>query len=213
MQTYFRNNQSEELIILFSGWGMDEKPYNPIKSSRDILFVYNYTDLDSSLGFDFSKYKKIILISFSAGVFMASYLKDILPNLDLKIAVNGTLHMLDDIFGLPETNFLEMGNINLQNVLEFRKKLVDKKKHLDLFNKYQPSRDLKSSLDERSALKRYYAQPTNFNYDKIIISENDKIIPAENQLRAWEHHTNIKKINSGHFMFYEFTDFDEIINF
>lgn len=213
MQTYFRDNQSEELILLFSGWGMDEKPYGPIKSSRDILFVYDYTVLDSSLGFDFSKYKKIILMSFSAGVFMASYLQDILPDLDLKIAVNGTLKMLDDKLGIPEVNFLEMGSITLQNALEFRKKLVDKKKHYDLFNKYQPSRDLKSSLDERSALKKYYEKSINFDYDKIIISDNDQIIPADNQLRAWGNHTNIKTINSGHFIFYEFADFDEIINF
>ena len=79
MQTIFQNNGSDELIILFNGWGMDEKPYQLVKNSRDILFVSDYTTLDFSPSIDFSEYKKLILITFSAGVFMAAFLQDKLP--------------------------------------------------------------------------------------------------------------------------------------
>ena len=210
MQTYFRNNNSDGLILLFCGWGMDEKPFQPIKSNYDILFVSDYSELNFPY-FDFLKYKKIYLIAFSAGVLIASYFQDKLPKIDLRIAVNGTLNLFDENEGIPRNVLFEMENITLENALDFRKKLFDSDKDYNLFNKYQPSRDLESSLNELAALKNIQSKP--FDYDKVIIGKNDKIIPCENQLRAWKDHKNIKKIEGGHFLFYKFKDFNEIINF
>ncbi len=76
MQTFFQDNNSDELILLFNGWGMDEKPFLPLTSSRDILFVSDYSNFDFSPNIDFSDYKKIFLITFSAGTFMTAFLKD-----------------------------------------------------------------------------------------------------------------------------------------
>lgn len=214
MRIFFQDNSSDELIVLLNGWGMDEKPFQPIKSSRDILFVSDYSDLNFELptGFDFSKYTKKILISFSAGVFMGAYLQDKLPEFDLKIAVDGTFYLMDDKLGIPSSIMNEMENLTLKNALEFRKKLVDKKEHYNLFNRYQPSRSLESSLEELEALKHYSKEKKFiYDYDRIFIGNNDNIIPAENQLKAWKGHDNILRINAGHFQFYYFENFDEII--
>lgn len=212
MQTFFRNSNSDELILLFCGWGMDEKPFAPLKSSSDILFVFDYSESqERPLSFDFSKYKKITLISFSAGVFMAGSLQDFLPKLDYKVAVNGTLKLFDEEKGLPKESILQMENINEKNYLELRKNLVDNQEHFDTFNKHQPHRDLKSSLDELAALKQYYNDSKfDFDYDKIIIGENDKIIPKENQSKAWAGNKNTYLVKGGHFLFYNFCNFEQI---
>jgi biotin synthesis protein BioG len=211
MQTFLKNNNSDELILFFDGWGMDERPYRMMKSKRDILFVNDYSDLNFE--FDFSKYKKIFLLTFSAGVFMAAYLKDKLPNFDMKIAVNGVLKPLDEKLGIPQSSFEQMESITLENAMDFRKKLIVDETQLDKFNRNQPFRDLKSSLDELSALKKYFKTDVDFEFDKVFIGMDDKIIPIENQKRAWALNKNCNIISGGHFLFYNFENFDEIIDY
>ena len=208
MQTYFQNNNSDELIVILNGWGMDEKPFNLLKCDCYILFLSNYTNLDFS--FDFSSYKKKILIAFSAGVLMSTNLKETFNEFDLKIAVNGTLCPFDTKHGTPENILLEMENITQETALEFRKKLINDINHLELFNKNQPNRDLQSSLYELSALKKYAAK-SDFVFDKVIIGQDDEIIPFKNQKNAWKNHKNTRIIKGGHFLFYKFANFIEII--
>lgn len=210
MQTNLQNNDSDEIIVLLDGWGMDETPYTPLKSTKDILFVNDYSELE--FDFDFSKYKRKILITFSAGVFMAGYLKDRLPKFDLTIAINGVLNPFDKTIGLPEEMFSRMENITFENALEFRRYLISDKSHLEKFNRFQPHRDLKSSQNELAALKKYFQNKVDYGFDKIIIGKDDKIIPYENQLIAWKKHNNIRTMEAGHFLIYNFNSFDEIIN-
>lgn len=218
MQTYFQNNNGEELIVLLNGWGMDERPYALLKSNRDILFVSDYNDLTGAdaikLLIQQKKYEKTILIAFSAGVFMAKYLSDILPEFDYKIAVNGTFDPFNPDKGIDKSSLFEMENISLDTALGFRQKLFDKEKHFRLFNKNQPLRDLKSSQNELKALKKYYSENknNNFIFDKVIVSANDKIIPLKNYLLSWHNHPNIHQIEDGHFPFYNFLSFDDIID-
>lgn len=208
MQTYLRKNDSENLIVLFNGWGMDEKPFLPIKSDYDILFLSDYTNLD--FNFDFSNYKTKTLISFSAGVMMAAYLQDKLPNFDLKIAINGILNTFDKHNGIPSDILFEIENISMETALDFRKKLIKNVDQIDLFNRNQPSRSLESSLEELCALKQY-ASDTNFKYDKVILGRDDEILPISIQKLAWSEHKNTRTIEGGHFLFYQFSNFKEII--
>ena len=213
MKTFFQNNNSNELILFFDGWGMDEKPYAPLKSSSDVLFVYDYNDL--TLNFDFSKYKKIILIAFSAGVFISSFIQDKLPKTDLKIAINGVPNLFDAQKGIPTNILNEMESITLENALEFRKKFISEESHLKIFNKNQPLRPLDSSLKELLALKKYSAQQTDsIVFDKVIIGDEDEIIPIKNQISAWSKYedTHMLFLEGGHFLFYLFKIFDEIID-
>lgn len=68
MKQYLINNISDSLLIFFTGWGCDEYEFKHLKSSSDVLVLYDYSDLD--LNFDFSKYKNFDLIAFSAGVLL-----------------------------------------------------------------------------------------------------------------------------------------------
>lgn len=214
MQIFFKNNNSDELILLLNGWGMDERPYKPLKSKRDILFVSDYNDLNLEFP-SFAKYKKIILITFSAGAFMANYLKDKLPPFSLKIAISGNFHLFKKGYGAPDDILHAMKNISFENALEFRKNLVNEESEYILFNKNQPLRGLESSLAELKALENYSSENKiiDFEFDKIIIGTEDKFFPYKHQIQAWGQKSNVKAINGGHFLFYKFSNFDEIIDF
>ena len=71
MQYFYKNNHSQNLILFFSGWGCDEHQFTNLHDTNDdILILFDYQDLN--LDFDFTPYKKIDLIAYSAGVFVAS---------------------------------------------------------------------------------------------------------------------------------------------
>lgn len=213
MKTFLQDNNSNELIILFNGWGMDEKPFLPIKSDCDILFLSNYNDLVLDFSLDFTKYEKINLVAFSAGVFMAAILQDKLPKINFKVAVNGTLNLFDKKNGVPENILNEMKNLALENAIDFRKKIISDENSLIQFNENQPVRDLDSSLRELSMLERYYLENKNvyLEFDKVFIGKDDKILPTERQLLSWGNHNNIQQIKGGHFLFYNFKNLNKLI--
>lgn len=216
MKTHFQDNKSEELIVLFNGWGMDEKPYAPLFCKKyDILFVSDYSDLELEHGIDFSGYKKRFLICFSAGIFMSSYVKDKLPEFCQKIAVNGVLNLYDKEQGVSRVALNDMKNLNLDNVLPFREKIIPDKDHLEIFTSNQPLRDLESCMKELDALESYYPKrkKEDLDFDKVLISKKDITIPVEHQLKSWHGHNNVHFIEGGHFPFYNFSSFEEIIKF
>ena len=57
MRIHLEKNNSENLILFFCGWGMDENPFFILNNTSDVLYVYDYTTPEFC-GFDFSAYKK-----------------------------------------------------------------------------------------------------------------------------------------------------------
>ncbi len=211
MKYCLKSQNNKNLIVFFCGWGMDETPMLPLTSDSDVLYIYDYNDLNFE--FDFSKYEDIKLIAFSCGVYMASLAKDSFPHFSTKIAINGTLKPFDEDFGITKEMAATFEGISLENCLEFREKLlVENKQELQLFNQNSPKRTLESSLSEFEALKKYSKIKINehIKYDKILISQNDRIIPTEAQKAFWQ--DNFKTIPGAHFPFYNFKSLEDIIN-
>lgn len=96
-EKYLINNNSQNLLIFFTGWGCDEYEFEHLKSDCDVLLLYDYSDLN--LDFDFSEYKNFDLISFSAGVFVASII-DFDFKINNKIALSGNPYLFDEKLGL-----------------------------------------------------------------------------------------------------------------
>ena len=61
-----------------------------MKSSKDVLICWDYTDLDFK--FDFTGYEKYYLIAYSAGVFISGLIEAKLPKTEIKIAVTEILY-------------------------------------------------------------------------------------------------------------------------
>ena len=213
MKQYFLDNKSNTLILFFCGWGMDEKPFKPLKTKYDMLLLYNYSDL--SLDFDFSKYANIHLLSYSYGVFVAAMFDKQLPQLTTKTALNGTLKPIDNSYGIPEKIFnLTMENMTLETAVKFRERLFNNDEQLQIFNKNLPLREVDDSLFELAQLKKYFQNEVYCSYDRVLIGEEDKIIPYKNQKRYWVElikHADVKIIKGGHFPFYNYEFIEQLI--
>lgn len=212
MEIKLIDNNSDELIIFLSGWGCDSRAYENMKSKRDVLICWDYTSLDFC--YDFSRYKKIFLIAYSAGVFVVGLIKDKLPACNYKIAINGNPNIFDEKFGISRSVVDIFRGLNLQNYMDFRLNyLVRNKEELDYFNEHQPYRTFESCFDELDKLEEYSKYSHKIvDFDIAILSSEDKIFKLEYQK---EYYKNKYKIldNSAHDVFFIFRDFDDILNF
>jgi hypothetical protein len=190
---------------------MDANPMLHLTSHRDILYVYDYSDL--SFDFSFSRYKKVHLIAFSCGVFMAGYLKEILPEISSAAAVNGTFSLFDERYGLSEVVINVFKNISLENYMDFRRNyLVASDDELAKFNANSPIRTIESSMAELKKLQEIYSNNLNFDFDRVYSGVDDRVIPQEKQISSWLMQNHIvTPIRGGHFPFFNNTHLEEFL--
>jgi len=214
MQKYFLDNKSNKLILFFTGWGCDKNQFVNLTTQNDLLLIYDYQNFD--LNFDFSNYKEIYNISYSAGVFISSILDKNIPNIKQKVAICGNPYLFDENIGLTKEIVTEFRNINLNNYLNFRRKyMVETEKEFEQYNKLQSQRSLESCMSELDFLEKIYIQEkNNINpyFDKVILAENDLIFKLKTQKEFYKN--NIKIIPKvKHHIFFKFKTYDEILDF
>lgn len=223
MQYHWLNKQdNDKLILFFCGWSFDYKPFEKLNcNDYDVLIVYDYSDIASNNAKDFLskkffiKYKKIDLITWSMGVYVAYLMKNILPKFDKKIAINGTPYPVDDSFGIPSKTFdltLKFVDTGLQG--KFQKNLFKKNEDYEKYLKTPVERSIENQKQELVALNDFIKnQKCDYDefYDRAIISDTDKIIPTRNQVNFWTGKAEIKILDSGHFPFFEFESWKDIL--
>ncbi len=217
MQTKIIENKSDTLITFLSGWGCDDNQFKFMKTGNyDILLCYDYSDFE--LDFDFSKYKKHYLITFSAGVFVAGIIKNKLPEFEKKIAVNGNPLSYDEYFGLRKEIINIFMGVTKENALDFRRKyLVFDEKEYRQFNATQSYRTFESCRKELASLVSQTKNAEIMQYDIAILSDNDKIFNPQHQQEYWtnkeyQHNCRVIKLeNSAHFPFLRLNDYSKIV--
>lgn len=216
MKSCWLNKQNnKKLIVFFVGWSFDQNPFKELQTDGyDVLFVYDYNEISE---LNFEHYESKILIAWSMGVFAAYLLKNLFADFDLRIAVNGTVTPVDDVFGIPVKMF--------ELTLKHAKKGLEGKFYQNVFltedeyNLYCQNPVQRTIENRVSELENLYGliKNTNVDYEKFydfaIVSEFDKIIPPKNQIAS---HTKngVPVINNpyGHFPYYKFCSWDDIIN-
>ena len=208
MKSYLINNNSDNLLIFFTGWGCDECEFEHLKSSCDVLLLYDYNDL--TLEFDFSKYKNIDLMAFSAGVFVGAVM-DFDFKINKKIALSGNPYLFDEKLGLScEVQELLCG-ITEENADDFaRNYLVKTDEEWKIF--HHSKRSLKSCRAEFDSLKELY----NENQDKIkdiydiaIFGIDDKIFSIPEQKNFYGNRIKLVK-NARHSLFFKIDSYEQI---
>ena len=195
-------NQNNKVIVFFNGWGMDESVVHHLEfSDYDILMFYDYNNLDTNFDFNsLDKYKNKSLIAWSMGVMVATLFNQKYTS---ATAINGTLKPIDNKFGIPQKIYdLTIKGFNEKGAQRFIKSMFNENIELP-----QISRDIENQKSELSALKNYTAN-SNFKYNRIILSDNDKIIPTKNQIAFWRIEPNI---SSGHCPFMLFKKWEELL--
>ncbi|BDD04070.1 DUF452 family protein [Aureibacter tunicatorum] len=219
MTTNWITKDSNNLIIFFNGWGMDISPFKHLHSNDfDLLHIFDYSDSNHQDMIDerrINEYKNVVLISWSLGVWKSNQFLNHNKGVrcDKKIAINGTLQPINDQFGIPEKIFLgTLENLNERNLLKFRKRMCFKSPGETFFFEHLPTREFENVKTELKELFDDIKSESNVfaNFDKAVISENDLIIPSNNQHSFWDGKTDIITLNDSHYPFHLWKSWDEI---
>ena len=211
MKKYLADNNSDNLLIFFTGWGCDEYEFEHLSSNSDVLILYDYSDLD--LDFDFSKYKKFDLIAFSAGVFVASVFKF---NFDIgkKIVISGNPYLFDEYFGLSDNIQNMLRNVTVENAEDFAKNYLIKTN--DEWANFHPSqRTIESCETELSCLKKLYQdnkQNIKDIFDVALAGEEDSIFNLSAQKEFYGNRLKVIK-NARHNIFFRIKNYEQIIDY
>ncbi len=211
MKKYLINNNSQNLLIFFTGWGCDEYEFEHLKSDCDVLLLYDYSDLN--LDFDFSKYKNFDLISFSAGVFVASII-DFDFKINKKIAISGNPYLFDEKLGLSKKIQDILYGITEENADDFaRNYLVKTDDEWKIF--HHSKRSLQSCREEFDSLKKIYSE-NKFKikniYDLALFGQDDHLFDVSAQKEFYKDKLNIIK-NARHNLFFRINKYEQIIDF
>lgn len=211
MKTYLINKNSDKIVIFFTGWGCDEYEFEHLKSEKDVLLLYDYSNLD--IDFDFSKYKKFDLMAFSAGVFVAS-----IVNFDFKItqkiAISGNPYLFDEHLGLSTEIQNILCNINADNADDFARNYLIKTD--EEWNKFHHSkRTLDSCRKEFDSLKNIYQsnkQNIKDIFDAAIFGRDDLIFNVSAQKEFFKKRLKIIE-NTRHNLFFSINRYEQIFEF
>ncbi len=208
---------NNKLILFFNGWGMDENVVKHLDcEDYDVLMFYDYNTLDTD--FDFNSlniYSEKNLIAWSMGVMVASFLATLIRPLGTfshqgrRICINGTLKPIDEKFGIhPKIYDLTIKGFNEKGRERFIKSMFDVQCELTPHpNPLPEEREINNQLSELIALKNYTADDS-LKYNRILISDNDKIIPTKSQVAFWGIEPNLK---GGHCPFFQFSKWSELL--
>ena len=214
---------NNKLILFFNGWGMDENVVKHLDvEDYDVLMFYDYNTLDTDFDFEsLNFYPEKNLIAWSMGVMIGNKLA---PSLTLplgegtKTAINGTLKPIDEEFGIhPKIYDLTIKGFSEKGRDRFVKSMFDTQPP-PAFQAPSPlERDIENQHSELIALKEICKLATSLTlplgegkslYNKILISDNDKIIPTKSQVAFWEIEPNLK---GGHCPFFQFKKWSELL--
>lgn len=206
--------RGRSLIIFFCGWSFDAKPFERLECGDfDVIVFYDYKNIE--LPIEIPEYDEYYLVTWSMGVYIAYLLRDKLPQFTQKIAINGTPYPIHNEFGIPERTFdltLKFVDTGLQG--KFQRNLFKEEADYNKYLENPVGREIPEQAEELAALKDFISN-ADLSYDKFydraIISSTDKIVPTRNQLNCWNDRAEIVMLDSGHFPFYSFNSWEEIL--
>ena len=214
MQYCLWDNRAEDLIVFFAGWGCDDNQFVNLHDRKNVLILYDYQDL--RLDFDFSAYKNIDVLAYSAGVFVAAVLSDKIPGVKRKVALCGNPYLFDEKLGLSAATVAALKAITLDNYLEFRRKyMVYSEDEYEKYNELQSLRTIESCQSELESLQKMYQQSADTirpKFDKAIIAENDLLFNPAAQKEFYQEKLRIIP-HARHHVFFKFTSFADILDY
>lgn len=213
MQYFYQNNNSQDLIVFFSGWGCDYNQFTNLHDKKDVVIFYDYQNLE--MNFDFTEYKNVYIIAYSAGVFIASILADSIPNVRQKVALCGNPYLMDENRGLSEKIIQVFKNITLDNYLDFRRKyMVFSDEEYTKYNQLESLRSIESCKSELMAIQKLYNEckdKINPQFDKAIVAENDLIFNLQAQKDFYKDKLQIIN-NARHHIFFHYNSFEDMLD-
>lgn len=201
---------ASRLLLIFAGWGMDANPFRDLsRAGYDIAVVYDYRTLDLPEQTTLSSYDEICIIAWSFGVASAALFLDAHQQLPVTacVAVNGTLFPVDDNKGIPHAIFdATLRSLSPDSLKRFYRRMCGAAAAVRQFEQKAPQRSFEELADELRAIASRRVPTEMSMWDTVYISDNDLIIPTENQLNAWSGVHDVCRFAGSHL-----PDFNSII--
>lgn len=193
---------------------MDEKPFNFLDDNTfDINICHSYHK-QSNVNLQPKQYKNVYLVAWSYGIAAAeAFLAQKTVEITKSVAINGTSFIVNDLYGIPEKVFeLTQKNLNTNSLQTFYNRMFHIRNQAARFSQNLPQRNIDDVVTELAYFANFENTGNSSIWDLAVVSEKDKIINTKNQLNHWQkHNTNIQSINDGHFPFYRWENWTEII--
>ena len=203
MKTFYKDNKKTDLCLFFCGWGTDERLYLHLLNDYDYLLFFDYSDLEIDIPCDYSKYSNIYLAAYSAGVGIPAIIKNKLPKIKKKIAINGSIRLMDSP-SINQEAIEASKKVNSSNYIEFRRQyLTCSEEELKLFCDNAPLRTVESCVNEMIFLKKISQEFPNpeYCYDMLFTSKNDKFILSDIVRKEYK---KFIEIEGAHFPFFRY---------
>ena len=203
---WLNKENNEKVIIFFNGWGMDNSAVEGLDfENYDVLMFYDYNSLGTNFCFEELKdYHSKFITAWSMGVMIATLFQKQLEPIVSATAINGTLFPIDIKYGIhPKIYDLTIKGFNEKGRERFLRSMFYPE--TDTLPKIK--RTLENQKSELVALKGYQSN-LEFKYNKIFISDNDKIIPTKSQVKYWNREPNLC---GGHCVFNLFNKWEELL--
>ncbi|MCQ0091970.1 pimeloyl-ACP methyl esterase BioG family protein [Roseovarius sp. M141] len=175
---WLARNGGQQLTLVFGGWGLGAVPFAGLIGAGDVLVVDDYRALDDPLR-EVSQYDGIRLLAYSFGVAAAAHwLSAHTLRLQRLVAVNGTLCPADETHGIaPETIAATAHGLSAASFARFCCRVG----HAGPI----PRIDVAAAQAELRAIAQRGGAPQT-EFDRIWISQHDRIIPTRAQQAAWQ---------------------------
>lgn len=191
-------NNHPHLLLFFAGWGADETPfkmYHPANSDYIVCYDYRNLSFDAEL---LKGYEQINVVGWSMGVWAASQvLGKILSEtsdtnhpftLGERVAINGTPFPIDEKLGItPAIYHGTLDGLTGASLHKFLRRMCAGSVEFREFLNVTPRRPIEELRDELIAIEYVYSssEAYPFEWNKSVVGTMDRIIPVENQRRAW----------------------------
>lgn len=205
---------SPALIVFFSGWAFDEKCVAHLDATGyDVLVLYDYRSL-SLPEFAARKYRSVIVIGWSFGVWAAEYAMHKFPvKPDCCYAINGTLKPVDDIEGIPIATFsATVAGLSEARYQKFMMRVCGGASAYRQMQALMSARPCSECLDELVCLSGHFlhSQFDNAAWSGALIASGDLIFPAKNMAAHWG--AKGKNIEAAHLPFAHYSSWQRIID-
>jgi len=208
--SWLHRSGRKNLVVFFSGWSIEPSDMEFLNSENFDVIMLSNPDSEKMPEIDTEKYEHTIAIAFSFGVYFCGLMN---VNANEKYAFNGTLKPIDNNFGIRESIFQKtLEDLSSETLVMFRQNLFDDETSFLRFSKTLKNDDIETLKKELEFIHHCTksGDVCDCDFDKVFISKNDRIFPYKNQMRFWsDKKTEI--IESGHFPFFVFSSWDEIV--
>ena len=182
-------SQSHRLILIFAGWGMDDKVFADLsRPGYDVMVVWDYSSFYINWEI-LHHYNEICILAWSMGVFAAAQTTHAIGHkVTRRIAVNGTPKPVDDRYGIPEAIFNgTLHGLNENSLRKFYRRMCATPQAFAQFTERAPKRDIDTLRAELQSIldRTFFGLGDSMEWDLAIIGRDDRIFPHHNQRRAW----------------------------